>query len=181
MVHKNNRNLTVVNFFPGPGVGKSTLALGLSYMMKRNQFNVEYVPEIAKDFIYDKRHEMFAEQDFMLAGQHNRLRRLLNSGIEYAVVDGPLYLSHFYSGENFPVYFHQLVDNLFNSFTNINFVVHRKHPYVGTHRNETEEQADEVNRQVRQRLVDDVIPVVNIPSTIELDELYQLFLREVTK
>lgn len=174
MLNHNNHTLTAINFFPGPGVGKSTLALGLTHIMKKNGYNVEFVSEVAKEFVYDKRGDMFFEQDFILAEQHRRLRSLLKGGVEYAVMDGPLLLSHFYTGVNFPEEFHKWVDIVFNSFTNINLVVERKHSYNPHGRNETEEQSNKVNENIVAYLDGHGVEYTTVDSTIFASDLFEL-------
>jgi len=46
---------TIINLFSGPSGGKSSIAAGLFYKMKRNGLSVELVPEVAKDYVYEER------------------------------------------------------------------------------------------------------------------------------
>lgn len=44
-----------INVLGGPGVGKSTTAAYVFSEMKRMGLSVEYVPEVAKDFVWEDR------------------------------------------------------------------------------------------------------------------------------
>ena len=49
--YADNKKLTVVNFFGGPGCGKSTTAAFLFGHMKVSDYKVELIHEVAKDFV----------------------------------------------------------------------------------------------------------------------------------
>lgn len=48
----NKRKTIAVNLFGGPGSGKSTQALGVTYKLKVNGINCEYASEHAKDLVW---------------------------------------------------------------------------------------------------------------------------------
>ena len=54
-----NKKLTVINFFGGPGCGKSTTAAELFAKMKKANYKVELVHEVAKDFIWEEAQHLF--------------------------------------------------------------------------------------------------------------------------
>lgn len=51
--YNDNKKLTVVNFFSGPGTGKSTSAALLFGEMKKKNFKVELIHESAKEFVWE--------------------------------------------------------------------------------------------------------------------------------
>jgi hypothetical protein len=138
-----NKKLTVINFFGGPGCGKSTTAAELFARMKKGQHKVELVHEVAKDFVWEEAYHVFGEQDYIFALQHRLIRRLTRHDIDYAIVDSSILLSLFYMPWDFPPSFCQFVEDAFDSYDNINIFLDRspKIPYVQAGRNETEEQA----------------------------------------
>lgn len=174
--YHNNKQLTVINFFPGPGVGKSTLRMGLTYEMKRNGIEVEYIPEIVREYIWHERYNLFPEQDYIFAEQNQKLRSLVRTGVKYAIMDGPLLLSHFYSGVHFPLCFHDWVDYCVNSYTNINIVVNRVHPYNSKHRNEDQEQSNKLNQDIVQYLKSNQVPFITVNSDYTSVDLFNLIL-----
>lgn len=157
---KENKKLTVINFFSGPGSGKSTIAAGVFCKMKKNNMKVELVHEVAKDFIWDETYHMFTEQDYIFAEQHRLIRRLVRHDIDYAVVDSSLVLGLLYMPDWYPKSLSTLILEVFNTYTNINIFIQRNHKfqYVEEGRNETYEQAIEKDEQMRHMLADCGIP-----------------------
>lgn len=158
--YNDNKKLTVVNFFGGPGSGKSTTAALLFGEMKKKHFNVELIHEAAKDFKWEDWDHIFGEQDYIFAHQHRLIRRLTRHDIDYAVVDSSILLSLFYMPDDFPQSFRQFVKDVFNSYDNINILLDRNPaiPYVQAGRNESERQAIEIDKKVRQYFNDTDTP-----------------------
>lgn len=158
--YADNKNLAVVNFFGGPGVGKSTLAAELFAKMKKKNFNVELIHEAAKEFVWEEWSHIFGEQDYIFAHQHRLIRRLTRHNIDYAVVDSSILLSLFYMPDDFPQSFRPFVRDVFDSYDNINILLDRNPdlPYIQTGRNESEQQAIEIDEKVRQYFMDAGIP-----------------------
>lgn len=158
--YSDNKKLAVVNFFGGPGCGKSTTAAGLFAEMKKKDFNVELIHEAAKDFKWEDWDHIFGEQDYIFAHQHRLIRRLTRHEIDYAVVDSSILLSLFYMPDDFPQSFRPFVREVFDSYDNINIVLARNPNihYVQTGRNESEQQAIDIDRKVRQYFEDAGIP-----------------------
>ncbi|TFG97417.1 hypothetical protein E4H12_08670 [Candidatus Thorarchaeota archaeon] len=138
-----NKKLTVINFFGGPGCGKSTTAAELFARMKKGGYKVELIHEVAKDLIWEEAHHIFGEQDYIFALQHRLIRRLTRHDIDYAVVDCSILLGLFYYPWDFPPSFKQFVEDVFDSYDNINIFLDRSPDieYVQAGRNETPEQA----------------------------------------
>ena len=47
------RNTVVVNLFGGPGAGKTTCAWEIAAELKKLRYVTEYVPEVAKEYVWD--------------------------------------------------------------------------------------------------------------------------------
>lgn len=148
----------VINLLSGPGAGKSTNAAGLFSAMKRKYYNVEYVQEYAKDLTWDQRHNTLGEQDYILAKQNQRQRRLLGK-VDYIITDGSLLLSTIYVPPDYYIRgFKDYVMDVFNSYNNINFYLTRTKKYVPIGRNQTESQARDIDGKVFKILVENRIP-----------------------
>lgn len=155
-----NKKLTVINFFGGPGTGKSTTAAELFALMKKRGHRVELIHEIAKDYVWERWNHIFREQDYIMAHQHRLQRRLVGHDIDYVIVDSSLILGLFYMADDFPESFRQFLRDVYDSYTNVNFYLTRsdKFDYVQAGRNQDINQAKMIDEQVFNYLRDNNIP-----------------------
>ena len=138
--------LKVINLFAGPGAGKSTNAALLFGTMKRKGYKVELVTEYAKDMVYEQRDNILEDQLYILAKQARRLHRLKNSGVEYIVTDSPILLSCIYNKSYSEI--ESLAKNIFEEYNNINYFIKRSKPYQQYGRQQTEDEAKEIDNKV---------------------------------
>lgn len=162
--YSDNKQLATVNFFGGPSVGKSTTALLLAGLMKKHQYKIEFVNEFAKACVWEDWEQIFGEQDYMFAHQNRMFRRLIGNDIDYAVCDSSILLSLFYMPDDFPQTFRPFVREAFDSYDNINIFLDRNPniPYVKEGRNQTEAEAIEIDRKIRQYFEDNNIPKYHV-------------------
>lgn len=159
--------MKVVNFFGGPGIGKSTIAAELFVYLKKKHKEVELVTEYAKDLVYEERHNILQDQLYVLAKQNRRLLRLIPKGIEYAITDSPIILGAIYYKKygGTSINLLNMIEEVFNSYNNINFFLER-HPtveYKGIGRvQQTREQACEIDNEVKQILFTLNIPFIPV-------------------
>ena len=147
---KDNKKLTVINMFAGPGVGKSITAHFLTGALACEGFNVEYVPEYAKDLTWGKQYSLLVEQGFILAHQYEAVRKLVGHDIDFAVLDTSILLGLMYMPPWYPASFKPFLMDMYNSYDNINIYLQRnpKIPYVETGRNQTYEEALQKDKEV---------------------------------
>jgi len=152
-----NSTLKVINLFGGPGVGKSTTAAELFSMMKKRGYKVELLHEVAKDFVWENWNHIFREQDYIFAHQHRLQRRLVSHDIDYVIIDSSMLLGLFYLPNDFPASFAPFLREVFDSYTNINIYLNRTNAfdYVQEGRNQTQVQAEEIDRRILQYLEDE--------------------------
>jgi hypothetical protein len=141
----------IINFFAGPGSGKSTLAAGLFYKMKQAGYNVELVTEYAKQATYERRHSTLKNQVYILGKQFNRIEMLVGQ-VEYIVTDSPILLSSYYAGDGYPESLHDLVCDLHDRYSSLNYFVERRKKYSQVGRSQTEEEAIKVDRDLKAML-----------------------------
>lgn len=110
----------IINLLGGPGTGKTTTALGLTYRMKLAGLKVKYAQEYAEDMVYEERTNILDDQLYILAKQNRRLLRLV-AHTDYIITDSPLFLSIVYSKNGGSENFQRLVRETFNQYTNITF------------------------------------------------------------
>lgn len=145
---------TVINMFPGPGVGKSTTAAGLFFFMKCAGMKVELVTEFPKELEYEGRHEEMKNQLLILGEQERRQRRLIGK-VDYVVTDSPLILGPSYATELTDILAVTLAArSMFEKYDNINIWLNRVKPYQQYGRRQTEEQARQKDSEIREALHD---------------------------
>lgn len=113
----------VVNFFAGPGIGKSTLAAELFAYLKYSGLECELVGEAAKDLVWEKSFHRLEYQIGLFAEQHRRIHRLLGQ-VDVVICDSPLLLSLVY-GVNESDEFRAFVLSEHNKLNNLNYFLLR--------------------------------------------------------
>lgn len=146
----------VINFYGGPGAGKSTMAAQLFGEMKRRQMNVEFAPEFAKELTWQKSLSL-DDQVFVLGNQHHRLYTLLDQ-VDYIITDSPLLLSLYYiedslrklnDGTGVKWSVKMLVSDLYRQYDNRDYVVVRgDREYLTAGRNQTLDEAKAIDNGV---------------------------------
>lgn len=156
--------MITINFFGGPGAGKSTAASGLFHIMKKHWIRAEYVQEYAKELIWSNNSHMLSEQNYIFAEQEYRLNRLREK-VDVCVSDSPLLLSSFYSPKNYPDVWHQTVFEFFRTYENINIFIERSHEYELEGRVQDEVEAEYVTEEMRKFLKNNNIPFYTITAS----------------
>lgn len=147
--------MIVLNLFAGPGAGKSTAAAETFALLKKQGFEVEYVPEFAKILTYMKADTVLRDQLYLFAKQNHRLEVLRDAGLDFVVMDSPLPISVIYQPKHYLVTFDPIVREVFEGYDNLNFLLHRNHgrPYSTIGRNEDETTARGICSRIQQLLV----------------------------
>tara|TARA_R110000824_G_scaffold2372_6_gene11152 strand:+ start:2246 stop:2836 length:591 start_codon:yes stop_codon:yes gene_type:complete len=127
------KKTTIINIFGGPGIGKSTQAAGLHYIMKKNGMSVELTSEFAKDISWEKNYSAINDQLYITATQHRNISRVYGQ-VDYIIVDSPilngLIYKKRYQGTIYPTkfygeHFDRFVLDLFSQYDNINILLRR--------------------------------------------------------
>lgn len=144
--------LKVINFFAGPGAGKSTTAADLFSLMKWNNINVELIDEYAKQATWEKRFNVLEDQLYLLAKQNRKLQRLKGQ-VDFVINDSPILLGIAYMNmSNCPPSLPLLTQEVFSMYDNTNIFVNRCKPYHQTGRNQDENGAKEIDNIVKNLL-----------------------------
>lgn len=171
----------VVNFFGGPGAGKSTLALQLMGVLKSQGRNCEYVPEFPKDLTWDRSYDVLDDQLFIFGEQHHRIYRLWGQ-VEWIVTDAPIIIQLYYFQQSlkklrqnfhFPyVYraFEDVIVSLHRVYdTGHNFVVERgNRKFLQQGRNQNEEESKAIDDNI-QKILD--IYKIEAPRVLIIDQV----------
>jgi hypothetical protein len=154
----------VINFFGGPGAGKSTAAAGLFYEMKKRWMRVELVSEFAKELVWSGSSHLLSHQNYVFAEQEHRLNRLIGQ-VDIAVTDSPLLLSAFYAPEHYAQSFKHSVFDFFDTYENINILVRRSHEYSGAGRLQNMVEADSIANGMEDFLMSNGVPYYLITAS----------------
>jgi hypothetical protein len=156
----------VVNFFGGPGAGKSTTAAALFTLLKLHSgIQCELVTEFAKDLVWEERFHTFENQFYLFAKQQHRVWRVADK-VDFTITDSPVLLSNVY-GEHYNRYcadksFYDYVLVEFNRYNNINFYIERQNRYVEGGRNESEQEAQIIDEKIKACLNENNIEYISI-------------------
>jgi len=156
----------IINLFGAPCAGKSVTRAGLFYLMKHQGYKIEETNEYAKDVVYEKRNELLKNQNYIFAKQEQKLIRL--SEMDYIVTDCPLLLSGYYALplSNYSKHFQSFVLETFHNYNNLNFFLKRVGPYQKHGRYQTEQESDQVAKELEQYLIDLKIEYQTIDGNI---------------
>lgn len=143
--------MKIINFYAGPGVGKSSISAGLFYRMKLLEYKVELVQEYAKDMTYENRSNILEDQLYVFTKQARTLERL-KGHVDYVITDSPLLLSIIYNTKS--QILNELIEETFNSYANINFLLKRTKKYQTYGRSQTEEEAKEIDLKIAKMLIE---------------------------
>lgn len=145
--------MLVVNLFGGPGAGKTTTGLGVTHALKKVGVDAEFVPEYARELVFEGTLSRTPQEDIMREQSH-RLLRLFYSRVPVAVTDSPLLMQKAYA----PEYLWPMLDALSSTpgFCNQNYFI--KNPRTGHHsmvgRAHTQSEARELDGKIKQILAD---------------------------
>lgn len=165
--YSDNNKLTIINLLAGPSAGKSLTAMGVTYYMKSTGKSVEYVPEVAKDYTFEGRHQMLTEQDYIFSKQNNRFRRLVGQ-VDYVVTDTSLLLGFMYMPTGFPAAFKEYLYETYHSYNNINILIKRDPNmiYDPIGRNQTIDEAIQIDNDLRNLLVAANVPFIELTNEV---------------
>lgn len=155
-----------INLFGGPGVGKSTTAAGVFSLLKLHDVECEIITEFAKDLVWEERYRTFQDQHYLFGKQQHRMWRV-NDKVDAMVTDSPLMLSTVYRPDSYPPSFVSNVVDVVNGYNNFNIILGRTKEYNPNGRNETEDQAREVDENIRLRLTEHNMKWLDVPGNFE--------------
>lgn len=159
----------VINLFAGSGSGKSTTAALLFGNMKLRGLTAELVREYVKTWAWSGKKVEAMDQLYLLGKQTN-YEKTLYGKVDYIVTDSPVllcgiyeeYWSHgqkTYAARAALSYLDHAKEK---GIEHINYFINRKKPFDPRGRYETAEQAREVDKYMKNYLINKNIPFVEI-------------------
>jgi len=157
----------IINLFGGPGIGKSSIASGLTYKLKKKHITCDNPYEFPKLLAWDENHSAIRDQLFVLANQHRGIVKSYGK-VDYIILDSPILLSltykSFYKSNEYPAtlygeQFDELVLDIYNRYDNINIVLKRsKGNHNNSERYQNLEESVELDNVIENSLKDNNLP-----------------------
>ena len=142
---------TIVNFYRGPGCGKSTMAAAVFAELKWAGVNCELVTEYAKTKVWEESFRVFESQMFVSANQIYNIATVAKH-VDLIITDSPILLGTAYSDGD--VLLNELIKKEYHKYDNVNIFLNRVKKYVGVGRIQTEEQAIEKDKEIKRILLE---------------------------
>lgn len=139
-----------INLFGAPGVGKSTIAAGLYSSLSTRGWEIEMVPEFAKELVWENNSSALTNQAYVTAKQFYMIHRL-NGKCRWVVTDSPAFLGAAYINSDYPnCYIDTLKWYHDQTSSGLNFLISRNDDikYKETGRAHNEIQSDLIENRI---------------------------------
>ena len=157
----------IINLFGGPGIGKSSIAAGLTYKLKKQHITCDNPYEFPKLLAWDENHSAIRDQLFVLANQHRGIVKSYGK-VDYIILDSPILLSlvykNVYKSNQYPATlygdsFDKMVLDIYNQYENINILLDRG--------NSNHNESERYQNLEESRILDESIENVLIQNNIQ--------------
>ncbi len=165
----------VINFFGGPGAGKTTCALEVASELRKKGIETEFVGEVAKELIYDGKEKLldgsFVNELSMLTEKFRRINRMYGQ-VDVIVTDAPIRQSIIYAKEDLDT-LNMIANHLSEKFNNFNLFVERgNQEYQSRGRIHSYKESIKIDNELRKYLSDNgvnffAIQYSNIPTIVK--------------
>jgi hypothetical protein len=163
----------IINLYGGPGIGKSTTAAYLFYLLKKEHLNVELVREYVKGLIYQNKSIDTYEQLYVLSKQIKH-ETMLYGKVNWIITDAPILMNGYYSKNYYPnilgkslydvsvAFYRQTLEEGHKHF---NILLKRSAAYIQSGRYQNEDEAKKVDEGVKNMLSNLEIDFVEADTT----------------
>jgi hypothetical protein len=173
----------IINFFGGPGIGKSTTSSGLFTEMKKEHMDVELTFEFPKIVAWEENYSAIKDQFYITGNQHRNISRLYNK-VKYIIVDSPIILGIIYKQfydiqPSYPSSFYDdsfddFILSLFKKYNSLNILLLRDDKtYNENGRFQNIYEAKEIDKQIKNKLETNNIPFIEFK--LESDTTKNIF------
>lgn len=167
----------VINLFGGPGIGKSTIATYLFSKLKTLNFSIEYVPEFAKEKVWENSYESLKNQFYITGMQSWMISRCIGK-VDLIITDSPILLGCIYNKDNLEL--NPAIVYEFNKYTNINVLINRENKsYDGLGRVHNLQQSLDIDSEIKKLLKD--YEYVEFRNDMDYNYLVEIILNEIAK
>ncbi len=162
-----------INFYGGPGTGKSTMAAAVFSELKNSGINAELVTEYAKRKVWEESFKVFECQLYVSAKQIYNMF-VVSKHVDVIVTDSPLIMAIAYS--NSDKHMEGILKREYKKYNNIDIFLNRVKAYNPKGRMQTEKEAQQKDREIKKLLNKNKIKYLEYDGTKESIELivYQI-------
>ncbi len=150
-----------VNFYSGPGAGKSTMSAAVFAELKSRDINVELVTEYAKRKVWEQAYKVFECQMYVCAKQIYNMF-IVSEHVDIIITDSPVILSAAYT--NGDKLLNQILLREYKKYDNIDIFLTRVKKYNPKGRMQTEKEAIEKDNLIKKILKHNKIEVKTWPG-----------------
>ena len=163
----------IINLFGGPGIGKSSIAAGLTYKLKKRHISCDAPYEFPKVLAWDKNKEAIGDQLYVVANQHRGIAKSFGK-VKYIIVDSPILLSLVYknyynNSETYPAKlygkeFDDLIIFMNNYYSSVNIVLKRSEEGVHNDKERYQNLEESINldNAIKAKLEEFQIPYIEV-------------------
>lgn len=157
----------LINFYGGPGCGKSTICAGLFYQLKILGYNCEMALEFAKDKVWEESYKVLDDQIYILGKQFHKLYRLKDK-VDIIITDSPILLGAYYQKTRSKA-LEDLILECRGEFNNIDIFLERSTDYDPNGRIQTQEEALKIDDGIKSLLQEKFIEYTSRPKEEAID------------
>lgn len=141
-----------VNLYGAPGAGKSTTRAGVFYRLKLAGYNVEEVPEFAKDLTWEGRMFALGVQPYVFGKQLRNMLRVADK-VDVAITDSPVLLAGFYADKypngSAPANFRETTISSQHALKpSLSYYIRRVKKFNPAGRNQTADESDAIGDEI---------------------------------
>jgi len=163
-------NNVVINLIGGPCSGKSTIASGVFYELKKRGINCEMALEFAKDKVWEESFKTMDDQIYIFGKQFHKIWRLKDK-VNVIITDSPLLISIHYNKDK-SKYFDKFVIEQYNRFNNKLYFIERNNDnYQKEGRLQTFDEAKVIDNDIRNILNKWNVDYTSIKNNIAVESI----------
>ena len=158
----------IINLYGGPGTGKSTGAAYIFSKLKMAGVDAEYVTEFAKDKVWENNAEVFRNQMYITGKQSFKISRCFGK-VNVIVTDSPIRLGFTYAvAQGKPKLGEAILEeaDTYND-SSIDIFLKRVKPYNPNGRNQTEDEAKQIDVDMRKSLEEQGVKLLEFDGSID--------------
>lgn len=158
----------IINLYGGPGTGKSTGAAYIFSKLKMAGIDAEYVTEFAKDKVWENNAKVFQNQMYITGKQSFKISRCFGE-VDVIITDSPIRLGYTYAvAQGKPKLGEAILEeaNTYND-SSIDIFLKRVKPYNPNGRNQTEDEAKQIDVDMRKSLESQGVKLLEFTGDID--------------